>query len=150
MQRRFQRTAPPQTSNKFRNRILTAAAGAVIAVWLVGSFVSRQSLHATQSKGPVETVAPKNSVRDIEPQPPAESKAAPEQRVQQKTVETAAKEPSGSQILRLRVKPLWEAGKYAEAMEQVNQVLADEPSSAEARAWKKKIRAAQDAEAAVK
>lgn len=149
MPRRFQRTPPPGTPHKFRNRILTAAAGAIIAVWLVGSFVSRQSLHATQSKGPVETVAPKSAVRDIEPQPVVEPRTVPEQRPQ-KTVEPGAKEQSPSQILRLRVKPLWEAGKYAEAMEEVNEVLADQPASAEARAWKKKIRAAQDAEAAVK
>jgi hypothetical protein len=35
-------------------------------------------------------------------------------------------------------------------MEEVNQALAADPGSAEARIWKKRILAAQDAEAAVK
>lgn len=146
MPRRFQRTAAPGMTRKLRTRILTAAAGAVIAIWLVGSFVSRQSLHATQSKGRVEGVAPKSS----ESQPPrAESRTAPELE-SPKPVEPVKKERNPEQILRFRVKPLWEAGKYSEAMQEVDDALAADPSSAEARAWKKRIRAAQDAEAAVK
>jgi serine/threonine protein kinase len=146
MPRRFQRTAPPGMTRKLRTRILTAAAGAVIAIWLVGSFVSRQSLHATQSKGRVEGVAPKSSESQA---PRAESRTAPELEPL-KPVEPAKKERTPEQILRFRVKPLWEAGKYSEAMQEVDDALAADPASAEARAWKKRIRAAQDAEAAVK
>jgi serine/threonine protein kinase len=146
MPRRFQRTAAPGMTRKLRTRILTAAAGAAIAIWLVGSFVSRQSLHATQGKGRVEGVAPKSS----ETQPPrVESRTAPELE-SPKPVEPVKKERTPEQILRFRVKPLWEAGKYSEAMQEVDDALAADPTSTEARAWKKRIRAAQDAEAAVK
>jgi len=148
MPRRFQRTDSPRTARKMRFRILTAAAGAVIAVWLVGSFISRQSLHATQSKSRVESAVPKGSARDPESRPSAEPGTSdPEP---QKPVEATKKAPSAEQILRLRVKPLWEAGKYAQAMKEVDLALADDPSSDEAHEWKKRIRAAQDAEAAIK
>ncbi|MGD0437916.1 MAG: serine/threonine-protein kinase [Bryobacteraceae bacterium] len=151
MPQRFQRTGPPRISRKLRIRILTAAAGALIGVWLVGSFVSRQSLRATQTKAPVDSVgvAPKTPGREVESRLKAESVTAPDTEPR-KPVEQETKEPSASQILRFRVKPLWEAGKYSEAMEEVNQALAADPGSAEARIWKKRILAAQDAEAAVK
>lgn len=149
MPQRFQRAASPRKARKLQIKILTAAAGGVIAIWLVGSLVSRQSLHATQSKGRVESVAPKSSAHQPEAQPPAASGSAVELEPQ-KPVETVKKEPSVEQILRFRVKPLWEAGKYAQAMEEVDRALAADPASADARQWMKKIRAAQDAEAAVK
>jgi hypothetical protein len=53
-------------------------------------------------------------------------------------------------ILRGQVKSLWEAGKYAQALGLVNGILAENPTHADARTWKKKIRAAQEAEAAIK
>ena len=40
--------------------------------------------------------------------------------------------------------------RYNEALTLVNQVLVDDPDNAEARTWKKKIRDAQEAEAALK
>jgi hypothetical protein len=48
------------------------------------------------------------------------------------------------------VRSLWESGRYAEALALVNQVLVNNPDNAEARVWKKKIRDAQEAEAALK
>ncbi|HMD47509.1 MAG TPA: tetratricopeptide repeat protein, partial [Bryobacteraceae bacterium] len=54
------------------------------------------------------------------------------------------------QVLRAQVRPLWEAGQYAQAMRLVDEVLTQSPANAEARTWKKKIRAAQEAEAAMK
>jgi hypothetical protein len=53
-------------------------------------------------------------------------------------------------ILRGQVKSLWEAGKYSQALALVDAVLAENPTLGEARTWKKKIRAAQEAEAAIK
>ncbi len=44
----------------------------------------------------------------------------------------------------------WESGRYALALNLVNQVLANDPANEEARTWKKKIREAQAAEAALK
>jgi hypothetical protein len=48
------------------------------------------------------------------------------------------------------VKALWASGKYAQALEKVDDFLADHPENMEGRIWKKKIRSAQDAEAAMK
>jgi hypothetical protein len=48
------------------------------------------------------------------------------------------------------VRSLWESGRYAQALALVNQVLANNPNSESARSWKKKIREAQAAEAALK
>ncbi len=59
-------------------------------------------------------------------------------------------ESSSKQILSGPVRSLWESGKYAQALGLVNRVLADDPENAEARAWEKKIREAQAAEAALK
>jgi len=58
--------------------------------------------------------------------------------------------PAPELILRGQVKSLWEAGKYAQALGLVDAILAENPTHPEARAWKKKIRAAQEAEAAIK
>jgi hypothetical protein len=57
---------------------------------------------------------------------------------------------SAKQTLNGPVRSLWESGRYAEALALVNQVLANNPNNAEARAWKKKVRDAQEAEAALK
>jgi hypothetical protein len=45
---------------------------------------------------------------------------------------------------------LWESGRYAEALKLINDVLATDPDNAEGRAWRKKVRDAQEAEAALK
>jgi hypothetical protein len=57
---------------------------------------------------------------------------------------------SARQTLSGPVRSLWEAGRYAAALGLVEQVLASDPANEEARVWKKKIRAAQAAEAALK
>jgi hypothetical protein len=59
-------------------------------------------------------------------------------------------QPAPEVILRGQVKSLWETGRYAQALKLVDAILAENPTHSEARAWKKKIRAAQDAEAAIK
>ena len=64
--------------------------------------------------------------------------------------EPAAAKPSDDQVLLGQVKALWASGKYAQALEKVDDLLAAHPDHMEGRIWKKKIRAAQDAEAAMK
>jgi hypothetical protein len=59
-------------------------------------------------------------------------------------------ELAARETLRGPVRTLWESGRYAEALALVNHVLATNPNDAEARAWKKKVRDAQKAEAALK
>ena len=78
--------------------------------------------------------------------------AAPPQPVPQTTAVSPVIEIKATPevILRGQVKSLWEAGRYALALGLVDAILADNPTHAEARAWKKKIRAAQEAEAAIK
>jgi hypothetical protein len=65
-------------------------------------------------------------------------------------VETPGPQPQPDQILRGPVASLWEAGNYVQALKLVDAILADDPSQVEARAWKVKIRAAQDAENSIK
>jgi type IV secretory pathway VirB10-like protein len=82
------------------------------------------------------------------PPVPAEEAAVPKPTPEKTKAEPH--EPSPGEILRGQVKPLWESGKYDQALRLVNGILADTPDQAEALAWKKKIRAAQQAEAAIK
>jgi hypothetical protein len=58
--------------------------------------------------------------------------------------------PSEEQVLLGQVKALWASGKYAQALEKVDDLLAAHPDHMEGRIWKKKIRSAQEAEAAMK
>jgi hypothetical protein len=64
--------------------------------------------------------------------------------------EAAPSKPSEEQVLLTQVKALWASGKYAQALDKADELLAEHPDYIEGRVWKKKIRAAQDAEAAMK
>ena len=154
MPRRFQRAPepPPKSRNVRILRVATAAVGAFLATWMISSLVSRQNLHASQNQNRGETSAPKVAGDDLKS--PPDAVVAPPQEAQ-KPVEAPKPEPAKKtspvdSAIRYQVRPLWEAGKYADAMEAVDHILELDPASAEARAWKRKIRAAQDAEAAVK
>jgi hypothetical protein len=57
---------------------------------------------------------------------------------------------SAKQTLNGPVRSLWESGRYGPALALVDQVLANNPTNEDARGWRKKIRAAQAAEAALK
>jgi len=133
-----------------RKRPLMIAVAALLAFFIVGTLVSRQHLHASQSKSPAPAAAAvKNSVEETKANPapppavihPAEPPAA-------SSVPSPA--PTPEQILRSKVKPLWESGEYGKAMALVSEILTDSPDNAEALTWKRKIRAAQEAEAAIK
>jgi serine/threonine-protein kinase len=145
---------PPANQNSVVKRMAIIAIGAVLAASLASIVVSRQHLGASQSQ-------PQNSPADAAPATPATSPApdaiapapvptesAPA--AAQPAVPSQATQPAPEAILRTQVKPLWEAGRYGEALQLVDSVLAASPTNYEARAWKKKIRAAQDAEAAMK
>jgi serine/threonine-protein kinase len=145
--------APAQPKiSKMTKRVLIAAAGLILAAGIVSSFVSRQNLRASQSKihaaPSVDPIAPVAKP----PSPPA----APIQ-------ETRAPKPgesgpddlgnpefSARQTLNGPVRSLWESGRYTQALALVDQVLANNPDNDGARAWRKKIREAQAAEAALK
>ena len=53
-------------------------------------------------------------------------------------------------ILTGQVQALWESGDYAQAMILVDAILTAEPANASALGWQKKIRTAQQAEAALR
>lgn len=143
-------TAPP--TRIVTKRAITLVAGLILAAVIIGSFVSRKGLQASQNK---------NSVPAVVAQPA--KVAAPASPAAAKSEEPAAAQPSetgpddlgnrefsAKETLRGPVRSLWESGRYAEALALVNQVLANNPKNAEARAWKKKVRDAQAAEAALK
>jgi serine/threonine protein kinase len=148
--------AQPKVS-KMTRRLLTMAAGLILAAAIVSSLVSRQNLKASQNKShPVTTV--------LEPRVPVAKPASPPAALAQETrTETRAPKPgesspdnlgnaefSARQTLNGPVRSLWESGRYAQALALVNQVLANSPNNESARSWKKKIREAQAAEAALK
>ena len=62
----------------------------------------------------------------------------------------APAKPSDEQVLLAQVKALWATGKYAQAMEKVDELLTSHPDYMDGRIWKKKIRSAQEAEADMK
>jgi eukaryotic-like serine/threonine-protein kinase len=134
--------------------VLTGAAGLILAAVIAGSYMSRQNLRASQNKNHPVTAATDPAVPVAAPSTPHPAPVAPEVRAP-KPVEPAPEdvvnpEVSAKQILNGPVRTLWESGRYAQALALVNQVLASDPTNDEARSWKKKIREAQAAEAALK
>lgn len=142
----------PSAGKKLTKRAIASVVGLLLAAGIVGSFVSRQRLRGSPEKKATTSVV----ARPLAPQTPANP-------VPVAPAETAAPKPGESgpndlgnpeflakQTLNGPVRSRWEAGRYAEALALVNQVLANNPDNPEARAWKKKIRDAQEAEAALK
>jgi eukaryotic-like serine/threonine-protein kinase len=141
-------------SSKTMKRAITVLAGLVLAAGIVGSFLSRQGLRASQDKSPAPAVVSKPSAHAtpaITPEAvPQEPEAEASKPGESGPDDVGNPEFSARQTLHGPVRSLWESGRYAEAMALVNQVLANNPGNAEARVWKKKIRDAQEAEAALK
>ena len=146
--------APPKPKpGKTMKRALTVAVALVLALGIVASLVSRQNLRASQNK--THAVAPvPEPVQPVEKPAPPRAPAAPEARVpkpeEPAPEEAVNPEVPAKQILNGPVRTLWESGRYAQALAFVNQVLAKDPTNEDARSWKKKIREAQAAEAALK
>jgi serine/threonine protein kinase len=148
------RSSSPK-SNSRKRRLVTFATGAVMALSMVGVIVVRQNFAAPRASQPAsQTPAAKQTepaviAPDTTKPTPFTAPAAPATPVPAVQQETPA-DPAAEQILRGQVRPLWEAGQYADAMRLVDQVLASNPVNAEARGWKRRIRAAQDAESEIK
>ena len=140
--------APPAVPTSFASvvqkpshggkRVFVYGVAAILALIIFIVLLSRPktSAHPVQRAAPVSQAKPALSIKT---EPPA-AKLAPAPAPQQ------APRP----IQFDEVRSLWQSGKYAQAMELVDSILVASPTSSEARAWKKKIRAAQDAEAAMK
>jgi len=153
--RNVRRAAAPKSIDR---RIIVIAAGAVLAIYLVLSFISNQGLHAKQTT----TAHPAASRRAVAPPPgansdsavaPVESTPSVEAHAEPAAASTSQtpKPPPGlDPAARRDIKALWEAGRYADAMVVVDEALEKNPANSEARGWKKRIRASQQAEAAIK
>jgi serine/threonine protein kinase len=150
-------TPPAKAQKPGKRRLVTFAVGAVMALAMVGVIVVRQNQGAPDAspQGSVPSAATNianQAPADVPERPkPAHVDAAPAAPPAQPAhVEPAPAQVEPEQVLRNQVRPLWEAGQYAQAMRLVDEVLTQSPANAEARTWKKKIRAAQEAEAAMK
>jgi eukaryotic-like serine/threonine-protein kinase len=143
---------PPRVS-KTTKRMLTAVLGLIIAAGIIGSLVSRQNLRASQGKSHV-VASPAGVPAPVEQPSITPTPAAPEARTPKREEplpdDVVNPEVSAKQVLNGPVRTLWESGRYAQALALVNQVLADDATNEDARSWKKKIREAQAAEAALK
>jgi hypothetical protein len=148
---------------KKKRSAMAFAVGAVMALSMVGVIVVRQNMaapgsheSAAQPAQPTTSQpsqAPVSATEPAKPTPFQAAPVAPAAPAAPATAPTPAQppaDPQAEQILRTQVRPLWEAGDYAQAMRLVDDVLANSPANGEARAWKKKIRAAQEAEADIK
>lgn len=136
--------APPALSAK---PFFVFAGAAAIGILILVAFLTHQRTNASPTKvqgqaNRTESTLP--TATQNEPSLAVEAPSAPAPAA----VETPLPQPE--QILHGRVASLWEAGNYVQAMKLVDSILADNPSQPEARAWKAKIRAAQDAEDSIK
>jgi serine/threonine protein kinase len=145
--------AQPGRSTLFRKRLIVYSIAGVLALFAFWTLLSRQNIRASQGKLP----APAASVRKIDPvssaKPALQAKAVTPLPVKPTVVTTgtaavvAPVNPAVEETALLaQVKSAWQAGAYTRATRLVNQILASNPDSAEARLWKKRIRSSQDAE----
>ncbi len=149
----------PLKLSKTTKRWLTAAAGLILAASIVDSLVSRQNLKASQNKSHAVTAVTEPVVPAAKPSSqPAAPVPVPVPVDETRTPKPGESGPddlgnpefSARQTLNGPVRSLWESGRYAKALALVNQVLSEDPNNDDARSWKKKIREAQAAEAALK
>ena len=145
-------TMAPSAGKKLTKRAIAAVVGLLLAAGIVGSFVSRQRLRGSEEKKAATSVVARPAVA---PTPANPAPAPPPATVAPKPGDSGPNdignpEFSARQTLNGPVRSRWESGRYAEALALVNQVLANNPDNPDARAWKKKIRDAQEAEAALK
>jgi hypothetical protein len=146
---------PAAAAGLLRKRMIPIAIAGLLAIGVFGTLLSRQSSQASQRQSeapPVQnTVAPAPVPTAVQPVEAAPPQPIPQPAAQTPAVAEAVEvKPGPEVILRGQVKSLWEAGRYSQALGLVEAILAENPNHSEARAWKKKIRAAQDAEAAIK
>ena len=153
---------PGAKMGPWRRRVIPIAIAGLLAVGLFGTLLSRQSSQASPQKSEAPATQP-NIATPSAPAAvtaPAETVSVPIQAVDAAPAQPVLAPPAAPRvvevkpapevILRGQVRSLWEAGKYSQALALVDAILTENPTLPEARAWKKKIRAAQDAEAAIK
>jgi eukaryotic-like serine/threonine-protein kinase len=146
------KTMAPSKSKKIAKRATIVVVGLILAALIVGSFMSRQGLRASQNKNAAAAVVTPKPAPATPPNPPAAPPPEPDAAKpgQSGPGDIGNPEFSARQTLNGPVRSRWESGRYSEALALVNQVLTNNPNNAEALAWKKRIRDAQEAEAALK
>lgn len=138
-----------------RRRWTPYAVAAILTLCIVLVFWSRQSIRASQSKVAAPAVAvqrqnaPALEKLAAHPAPEAATTPAPAGEPATLAGEPAPAKSAEDEGLG-QAKSLWASGKYALALAKVEEVLAANPENLQARLWKKKIRAAQEAEATMK
>ncbi|MDP8980534.1 MAG: serine/threonine protein kinase [Acidobacteriota bacterium] len=138
---------PPAPRSKFRRaRVIVYAAAAVLTISISVSLLSRQSIRASQSTAHPPAAEPIHIAPPVNRTPAATARPT----TSPTATDTLDPKPPVDPALFSQVKSLWELGRYGQATEIVNTILLRDPANAEARAWRKKIRAAQQAEAGMK
>ncbi len=147
----------PKPKTKIGKGVFAVVLGLVLAIFILGSFISRQNLKASQSKNrPISQAAEavvQRSAPVAKPQPPPPTSVAKSRAPkpgESGPDDLGNPEFSAKQTLNGPVRSYWESGRYSQALALVNQVLVNDPANEEALGWRKKIRAAQAAEAALK
>lgn len=145
---RPQPAKPPSRPKHSRKRAVTFIAAGLITIGLSGAFLIRNGVVASPAPPPAAPVTETKAVEKPAPPAPAPVETIP-------VVATAAQTPATPQSPDEKakldlVKSLWESGQYTPALRLVDEVLAANATSADGRAWRRKIRAAQQAEADLK
>jgi serine/threonine protein kinase len=142
--------AQPSRSSSFRKRLIVYSIAAILTICAFLALLSRQSARASQSKRPAPSPSLRTSepVTHFKPVPPAQPNVVT-------TIATPTAVPTlnptvDETALLGQIKSAWQVGAYTRATRLVNQILTENPASAEARMWKKKIRSSQDAEEEMK
>ena len=138
-----------------KTRWIPYAVAAILTFCISLTFLSRQSMHASQTKASAPRVVQSPSPAALEqpvvtPSPQASAPVPAVAEDARPAAEPSTSKPSEEQILLAQVKALWASGKYAQALTKVDDLLEANPDFMEGRIWKKKIRSAQEAEAAMK
>jgi hypothetical protein len=142
----------PTASKKSTKRVIAAVVGLILAVGIVGSFVSHQRLRGSEGKKAATAVVAQPIAVPVQPSvsPAPQPESTTPKPGESGPNDIGNPEFSVKQTLNGPVRSMWESGRYAEALALVNQVLANNPGNTSALQWKKKIRDAQEAEAALK
>jgi len=133
---------PSGKQNRGKKQAVTYTVGGLLALGLTGMFLSHGGMDG--SPNPL-------SASSTMPTKPIEAPANPVPRpVETKPVAAVPAQPSEDPAKLATIRSLWESGQYEQGLTVVNDLLAKNPESAGAKFLKKKIRAAQQTEAALK
>jgi len=139
---------PPSRPKHSRKRALTFLGAGILAIGLSGAFLIRNGVVASPAQPPAAPVTETKAAEKPAPLTPARVETIP---VVAAAAQAPPAPPSPDEKAKLDlVKSLWESGQYTPALRLVDEVLAANAASVDGRAWRRKIRAAQQAEADLK